>query len=607
VLTVHRLEYPLIYLAYAVGGACFAVVEVRQLLGLAVLLAVAANMLLIVSGLALNTAMDMETDRRQAGREYLASAAIRLGRGRIVRYALTEMIIAIGLAAAVSARSGRPNAVVAAAVIIALQVLYNLEPVRLKRRGFLGVTAFCGAVVMLPFTLSYFAVRGGIDISVWPILLGVGMLAIGRMTWWSVPDRMADAATGMRTPAVRHGAVRALAASSVIMLVGLIMTGWGLWWRFGPGWAIPAVATHGGALVILHRAAIPSATHANRHAMPLVAIGELVLMMTPLAAGPGFAGEAGVHAAAFRVEADIVHGFRAPQRHRHDARFNQREVAEEPGEFFLATQVDNRPVTKVHLIEHGERVKQILVLAEMRQGKVTTGGHRVGVGGDHRLRLVAIRDVQQRLDQQDRDRFAQVKLPGPFRGGKHIVRLPDVFLQERDIVKARDDISAILHQAGVDLDIHDARIRRDGQGHLMHVVHCRYAGTEVKKLPDVVGQQVTHHPPEQGPLRPHEIGDMRRAHGRVVSELAVDIAVMRPVQPVVANTGDIGLDHALLACPLDRNVMSHNAVHPVTPKHDTDWGSPARAHRPYSQRPMSINHPSSSPRVSTRDSLLCKP
>jgi 4-hydroxybenzoate polyprenyltransferase len=170
-----------------------------------VLCAVAANVLLIVSALALNTAVDIPTDRRHEERSYLASSALRLGRGRLLSMVATEMLVATMLVVLVGMRSGRWLLVGTATTIVMLQILYNLEPLRLKRRGFVGVSAFCLAVIGLPFVLSYLAGAQNLEMSVLPILLGLGVLAIGRMTWWSVPDEAADAATGMRTPTVPPG------------------------------------------------------------------------------------------------------------------------------------------------------------------------------------------------------------------------------------------------------------------------------------------------------------------------------------------------------------------------------------------------------------------
>jgi 4-hydroxybenzoate polyprenyltransferase len=117
-----------------------------------------------------------------------------------------------------------------------MQLLYNLEPVRLKRRGFAGAGVFGLSMATLPCLLSYSAVRSGFEPAVWPTFASLGVMAIGRTAWWSVPDRIADVATGMAPPTVRYGAARALVLSCVVMGAGLGLLGWGLWWRYGPAW-----------------------------------------------------------------------------------------------------------------------------------------------------------------------------------------------------------------------------------------------------------------------------------------------------------------------------------------------------------------------------------
>jgi 4-hydroxybenzoate polyprenyltransferase len=195
------------------------------------------------------------------------------------------MAFALGLAGLAAEWSGHPLVLAEVALIIGLQLLYNLEPVRLKRRGLVGVTAFCLAVGVLPFLVSYHSVRPGLDAPIGAILAGQGLLAVGRMTLWSVPDRAADAGTGMRTPPVRYGAGPTLVLSCALMVAGLAATGWGVWWDFGAGWAIPAVAPHavflGGAV---RSAGYGDSGRMRRRDMPLVTIGELILAAIPLLA-----------------------------------------------------------------------------------------------------------------------------------------------------------------------------------------------------------------------------------------------------------------------------------------------------------------------------------
>lgn len=294
IIAIHRLEYPfpIIYLCYAGCGACYAVTDVRRLLDASVLAVGIANLLLVAAGLLLNTTVDIRTDQRHRERSYLATAVLRFGRRRARRWVAAEMTAALVLAVLASVWLDRWLLTGIAAGIIALQLLYNVEPVRLKRRGFAGPVAFCISVVVLPCLLSHWAVRPEIDMSVWLIFMGLGISAIGRMTWWAVPDLAVDTATGMTTPAVRYGATRALALSCLVMLAGLVLLGWGLWGRYGPSWILPGLAAHGiflgGMLPRLGRTSnesLPSSVRMRKHSMSLAMAGEVTLVVIPLLAG----------------------------------------------------------------------------------------------------------------------------------------------------------------------------------------------------------------------------------------------------------------------------------------------------------------------------------
>jgi 4-hydroxybenzoate polyprenyltransferase len=292
VIAIHRLEFPLPvnYACYASWGVSFAVTDARQLAGRPVVIAVAANLLLIVSGLAANSAADVHTDERQRERHLLATAVLRFGRRRAVRWAATEMAVALLLATLASVWVRRPVVAADAVATITLHVLYNTEPVRLKRHGLTGVAAFCASGLVLPFLLGYWTVRPGLANQDVALVAGLGLLAVGRMTLWSIPDRVADAATGMRTPSVRYGPAGTLARSAAIMITGLGLAGWGLWWRYGPALALPLIVTQAvfpyRALHLMCRAgtAKPPSPVPGRCWMPLAAAGTVVLTVVPLLA-----------------------------------------------------------------------------------------------------------------------------------------------------------------------------------------------------------------------------------------------------------------------------------------------------------------------------------
>jgi 4-hydroxybenzoate polyprenyltransferase len=263
---IHRLEYPLPvhYLCYAVWGACYATGVVRQLLDLPVLLAVVANLPLPVAMNVLNGAVDVHTDARTPNKSEMAAAVMRLGTRRAVRWAVCEMAFSLVAATVVSLWTGRWLVATAVAAIITLHVLYNVEPVRLKRRGFVNPVTLGVSFGFLPCLVSCAAARVDIPGALWLIFAGLGASVTGRALWWMVPDRAGDAATGMTTWAVRHGAYPTLLLSCLIALAGPALLGWGLWLRYGVVWAIVGIAA--GAVFVLGQLTVLRGT--SDHALP---------------------------------------------------------------------------------------------------------------------------------------------------------------------------------------------------------------------------------------------------------------------------------------------------------------------------------------------------
>lgn len=292
-IRVHRLEYPLPvhYLCYALWGACYAITDLGQLAEWPVILAVLANLPPPVAMNALNGAMDVQTDIRNPDKRDLAIATLRLGRRLVIGVASAEMALSVGLAGLVSISVGRWFVGVAAVAMIALHLLYNLEPVHLKRRGLANPITLGVSFGFLPCLVSYGAVRGHIDAAAWLIFLGLGLTVTGRALWWAVPDRTADAAIGLRTPAVRFGAVRTLVVSCAIAALGPVLLGWGVSWRYGLLWGVAGVVISavfvGGQLPVVRRAMAGdslSSVRMRRRNMTPMALANVALVALPLIA-----------------------------------------------------------------------------------------------------------------------------------------------------------------------------------------------------------------------------------------------------------------------------------------------------------------------------------
>ncbi|MGH3770585.1 MAG: hypothetical protein ACRDRW_04170, partial [Pseudonocardiaceae bacterium] len=121
-----------------------------------------------------------------------------------------------------------------------------------------------------------------------------------------VPDQIGDKATRMTTPTVLYGALRAMAIARNATIVGLSLLGWGLWWRYGPLWALLGTAVNGPFLVskialsrrLPHRSLqncgqrnrdpenpiSVDSTQMRRRDLSTVMIADIVLVLLPLAA-----------------------------------------------------------------------------------------------------------------------------------------------------------------------------------------------------------------------------------------------------------------------------------------------------------------------------------
>ncbi|MEC3979203.1 UbiA prenyltransferase family protein [Amycolatopsis sp. H20-H5] len=287
-IVLHRLEFPLPlnYLCQASWGACYAVSSAHELTAAPVVLAIVVNLLLILSGLALNVTADIRGDSQHQEKAYLADSAKAFGRTRALRWIVAEMAAAVVLAALISWWRNEITVLVLALLTVAGHLLYNLEPVRLKRRGLAGPVVFGLSVTTLPCLLSAVAVRANFEGSLWLVFTGLGVLAIARTVWWSTSDRQADEASGMKTPAVRYGNAGAAILARALSTAGICLLAGGLLAKYGLLWTLVGSAAHlifFGTVLGRKRRVLRPAEMLKR-AMPWITVADLILAALPLVA-----------------------------------------------------------------------------------------------------------------------------------------------------------------------------------------------------------------------------------------------------------------------------------------------------------------------------------
>lgn len=259
------------YACCAAWGACYA-----TRFDLAVVIAVLANFVAIISGNPLNAYGDLRNDLHTPEKRHLADAVREIGADKVLALAIFEMIVAEALAIAVSWRVA-----VGVGLILVLYLAYNLEPIRLKRRGYSGPVVLATAAGLLPSITAYAAAGGQADPAVWLVFSGVAALATGRALWWAVPDRTGDARVGSRTPAVLYGTRHAVNAATQLTAGGVLLVGGGLWFRFGWFWAAVGVVACSGFLLARE---LPTSKQQLRYGMSMAVLSTVVLAAIPLLA-----------------------------------------------------------------------------------------------------------------------------------------------------------------------------------------------------------------------------------------------------------------------------------------------------------------------------------
>ncbi|WP_326623656.1 UbiA family prenyltransferase [Streptomyces decoyicus] len=289
---IHRLEYPfpVIYLCHVLWGACLAATGPGSLTAAPVLIMLFANIVAIISQNPLNAGLDIRADTHTSGKESIARATQHLSVRTAFTCAALEMALALGLSVWVALWLGRPLVAVGVALSIVLHLAYNLEPVRLKRRGYANPAYFGATFAFLPSLSTYAAVRADVPLSAWLFLTGLGILLFGRSLWWCIPDLIGDAKAGDRTPAVQHGPRHALVVACAWTALGLLFIGAGLW-PYGVLWALLGILASAAFLVDkikllrhISRENLPHESTMRKHSLSLAMGGDLLLCAIPLLA-----------------------------------------------------------------------------------------------------------------------------------------------------------------------------------------------------------------------------------------------------------------------------------------------------------------------------------
>jgi 4-hydroxybenzoate polyprenyltransferase len=240
---VHRLELLPGYLLQASWAVVVAAAHIRDVVSVKALVAFAIVMLLRAASITLNSAVDVETDLANADKRFVGTAVNRLGRNTVLAFSAAEATLAVALSVGLGAWVHRPLLAGVALVWVAGQLMYNLEPFRIKRRGHLNPIWY-GLTYGLPSVLLGFMATQSPETprGAWLLLGGIALYVTGVTFWWTGSDAQADRDAGLATPSVRHGVLQTLWVGWVLIAITWCLIGWGLTIRYGLGWALFGIA-----------------------------------------------------------------------------------------------------------------------------------------------------------------------------------------------------------------------------------------------------------------------------------------------------------------------------------------------------------------------------
>jgi 4-hydroxybenzoate polyprenyltransferase len=267
--TLHRFEVGPIYVFVLVWGMFVAAQKPSDLWSAAAILAFFINGLSLFSGFVLNNYSDYPIDRRSPIKGYVADAVERIGLRKTFALYWVEQALTVAAAAAVSVLLHNWLFVVVKLAGIVSGMLYNAEPLRMKRRGIWNPIMLSIRFGFVPGMIAYLAVHDGtIGLGGWLVLLGATLLSLSRGFWNSVSDTDEDRAENIVTPAVRYGPRAAMVCAVASLVPACVLVAAGLWVVLGPVYAL--VGGAGAAGATLFRFQLLRQARGNRAAITLL-------------------------------------------------------------------------------------------------------------------------------------------------------------------------------------------------------------------------------------------------------------------------------------------------------------------------------------------------
>lgn len=187
-------------------------------------------------GAQVNTVSDYELDLRDSSKKELVRAMASLGRSRLGKVMIVEILLSLALMLILPPVREKPALLLVWIGGVFLAYAYSAPPLRLKSRSWLAVVAMLVVLSILPVSFVYHTFASTLDPYFLIFLLGQALTVYGVIIPAEIRDYFGDKAMKIETMTVRLGLVKASLFGILLLMFGGVLCGAGIFLRliYGP-------------------------------------------------------------------------------------------------------------------------------------------------------------------------------------------------------------------------------------------------------------------------------------------------------------------------------------------------------------------------------------
>jgi len=207
--------------SWAINPAAGVSVDMIALAGLSFVLLTIVSLI----GAQLNSVYDYELDSTDPYKKKIIQVMDQLGRGRVKRIVLAELLVSLPFLALLLYLKWKPELLLLWLAGNFLAYAYSVPPLRLKSRSWLEFLSLISALSVLPILFVYFSLTSFLNPVFFLFLIGQTLTVYSVIIPTETRDFFVDKAMKVETLSVRLGLIRASLMAIVFISAGGIISG----------------------------------------------------------------------------------------------------------------------------------------------------------------------------------------------------------------------------------------------------------------------------------------------------------------------------------------------------------------------------------------------